>query len=227
MAGAGTRAPGGAGDGAAVPVMRTVPLLLRPVGRAIHWTPLLVAVTLMPALAALIAATAPVLRTDIALNLLRASMLFVGAAAAFALADDMATSTAALPSPRWLRQWLRTAMAMAAAAAGWAATYAIVAAGSDVGMSVPFAGAALEAAVAVAVAVAGAAFALRQPRERQAAIAGMATLALAFLGSLFLKGTWSPWPGPDDPRWDVVHLGWLAALAVSLAAILVAHRDGS
>lgn len=206
---------------------RAVPLLLRPLCHAIHWTPLIVAVTLMPALAGLIAATAPVLQPDVALNLLRASMLLIGAAAAFALADEMAISAAAVPSPRWLRQWLRTAMAMAAAAAGWLATYMVVAVWPDHRVSVPLAGAALEATVGVTVGLAGAAFAVRRLPQGHGAIAGTVTLSVAFFGSLFLRGDWSPWPRPDDPRWDTVHMGWLAALVMTVVATAIAHRDTS
>lgn len=38
-------------------------------------------------------------------------------------------------------------------------------------------------------------------------------------------GAWWPWPLPDDPRWDVIHAGRLAALPVPVAVLALAGRD--
>jgi hypothetical protein len=196
--------------------------LLLTLCRAVYWTPLLITATVMPALAVLL--TSPEAGTN-PHDLLRATALLIGAAAPFTLADDMAASTAALPSPRWLRQWLRTVLALGPAVIGWAATYAVIVTRSVDGAIVPLAGTALEAAVCVAVGLGGAAFAVRRVPDRHGAVYGMATLSAAFVGSLFLRGDWSPWPPPGDPRWDAAHTGWLLAAPVTVAALVIAHRD--
>jgi hypothetical protein len=208
-----------------MPVIRVVGPLLLPLCRAVNWTPLLVAGTVMPALAALVAAGTRGTAPGEALILLRASALLFGAAAAFTLTDDMAVNAAALPSPRWLRQWLRTLLALASASIGWMVTY-LAATGWSVGSAnVPLAGTAVEAVVGVTVGLAGAAFGVRRVPYRHGAVAGMATLFGAFVGSLFLPGNWSPWPLPGDPNWNTAHTGWLLATPVTMAALAIAHRD--
>jgi hypothetical protein len=197
--------------------------LLRPLGRAIHWLPLLVVTPVVPALAGLFRTLEGELPPGAALIMLRVAGTLLGAAAAFALPDPMAGSTAAVPSPRWLRQWLRTALALGYAATAWAVSYRIVAAWS-IGAP-PWWDITAEAAVCVAVGLAGAAFAVRRTPERLAATAGAATLFGLVFASLFLPGRWSPWPDIGEVHWDAVHAGWLAALPVTLAALAIAHRD--
>lgn len=137
----------------------------------------------------------------------------------------MAVSTAALPSPRWLRQWMRTCLALGSAAIGWTATYLATTAWSANGAKPPLAAAALEAAIGVTIGLTGAAFGVRRVPDRHGAVAGMATLFAAFVGSLFLPGDWSRWPSPGDPRWDAAHTGWLLAVPITIAALTIAHRD--
>lgn len=208
-----------------MPVIRIIRRLLVPLCRAIYWTPLLASGAVTPTLAVLITAGTGGITPADAIIVLRASALLVGAAAGFALADDMAVSTAALPSPRWLRQWLRTVLALGPSAIGWMATYAVTATSSADGTTAPLASAALEAVVLVAVGLAGAAFAVRRIPGRHGAVAGTATLLGALVGSLFLAGDWSPWPLPGDARWNTAHTGWLLALPITVAALTVAHRD--
>jgi hypothetical protein len=159
------------------------------------------------------------------LTFLRLTALLLGAAAAFTLADDMAVNTAALPSPRWLRQWMRTFLALGSAAIGWTATYLAATAWAADGVNPPLATTALEAAVGVTLGLTGAAFGVRRVPDRHGAVAGMATLFTAFVGSLFLPGDWSPWPSPGDHRWDTIHTGWLLVAPVTMAALTIAHRD--
>jgi hypothetical protein len=136
----------------------------------------------------------------------------------------MAASTAAVPSPRWLRQWLRTALALAYAAAAWTATYLIVTARSI--STLPRSDTTVEAAVCVTAGLAGAAFAVRRTPERHtAATAGAATLFALLAASLFLPLDQSPWPGPGAPHWDTAHTGWQLAAPITLAALAIAHRD--
>jgi hypothetical protein len=197
--------------------------LIRPLARAIYWLPLLAVTPIVPALAGLFGTIDDGLPPDLALVMLRAAGLLLGAAAAYALTDQMAASTAAVASPRWLRQWLRTALALTYAAAAWAATYLIVIARSL--SSLPRWDTTVEAAVCVAAGLAGAAFAARWVPERHGAATGAATLFALLVASLFLPADRSPWPGPGAPHWDAAHTGWLLAVPVTLAALAIAHRD--
>jgi hypothetical protein len=197
--------------------------MIRPLVRAIYWLPLLVVTPIVPGLAGLLGNAEDGLLPDLALVMLRTEGLLLGAAAAYALADQMTASTAALPSPRWLRQWLRTGLAVAYAAAAWAATYAIVAARAA--GAPPWWDTTVEAAVCAAGGLAGAAYAVRRTPQRHAGSAGAATLFALLLGSLFLPHDWSAWPSIGAPHWDAAHAGWLLALPVLLAALAIAHRD--
>jgi len=104
--------------------------LLRPLVRAIHWLPLLAVTPVVPALAGLFYALEGELPPRAALLMLRVDGALLGAAAALTLADLMAGSTAAVPTPRWLRQWLRTALAFGYEATAWTVSYRIIAAWS-------------------------------------------------------------------------------------------------
>lgn len=205
-------------------IVRVVPSLIRPLVRAIHWHPLLAVTPIVPAAAGLFGALIEGdLSPDLALVMLRVNGLLLGAAAAFALADQMAGSTAATPVPRWLRQWLRTGLALGYAAAAWAVGYRVVAAWPTAASS--WLDTTVEGAVCVVAGLAGAAFAVRRTPERHAAATGAATPFALTLTSLFLPARWSPWPSIGAANWDTAHTGWLAALPVALAAIAIAHRD--
>lgn len=205
-------------------IVRVALPLIRPLVRAIHWHPLLAVTPIMPAAAGLFDALIEGdLPPDLALVMLRVDSLLLGAAAAFALADQMAGSTAATPTPRWLRQWLRTGLALGYAAAAWAVTFRVVAAWSTT--APPWWDTTVEAAVCVAAGLAGAGFAVRRTPERHAVAASAATLLTLTLTSLFLPVRWSPWPSGGAATWDTAHTGWLAALPVALAAVTIAHRD--
>jgi hypothetical protein len=193
-----------------------------PLVRAIHWLPLLAVTPMVPALAGLLTLVRPLAGPD-ALMLLRASGVLLGAGAAFTLADAMAPSTGALPSPRWLVQWLRTVLALGYAGLAWTATYAVVVSRSA--QPPPFAGSALVAAVCVAVTMAGAGFAVRRAPERHAASAGPAVLFALLVATLFVPGRWSPWAPTDAPQWSAARNGWLVALVAAVLATALAHRD--
>jgi hypothetical protein len=198
--------------------------LVRPLARAISWVPLLAVTPIVPALAGLFGTIDDGLPPDLALVLLRADGLLLGAAAAYTLTDQMAASTAAVPSPRWLRQWTRTTLALTYAAAAWTGTYTIVTARST--SPLPQWDTTVEAAVCVTAGLAGAAFAVRRiPESHAAATAGAATLFTLLAASLFLPADWSPWPGPGTPHWDTAHTGWLLAIPLTLTALAIAHRD--
>lgn len=202
---------------------RTAMVLIRPLVRAVYWLPLLVVAPLVPALATLYGMVDDGLPPDLALIMLRTDGLLLGAAAAYPLADQMAASTAAVPSPRWLRQWLRTALALGFAAAAWTVAYLTVDARST--RSLPWWDTTVEAFVAVAVGLAGAAFAVRRGPDRFGAATGAATLFALLVASLFLPADRSPWPGPGAATWDAAHTGWRLAVPVTLAALAIAHRD--
>jgi hypothetical protein len=204
-------------------LVRVAASLIRPLVRAISWLPLLVVTPIVPAMAWLLGMVDGGLPPDLTLVMLRATGLLLGAAAAYALTDQMAASTAALPVPRWWRQWLRTALAGSYAALAWAGSYAAVAARST--GAPPWWDTTVEAAVCVACGLAGAGFLVRRVNERYAASAGAATLFALVLGSLFLPDDWSAWPEAGTPHWGPAHTGWLLALPVVLAGLAIAHRD--
>lgn len=77
----------------------------------------------------------------------------------------------------------------------------------------------------MALAMAGAAIVLRHTPEQHAVIAGGGTLLGAFVATLFLSDTWSPWSVPSDPRWDTTRTWWLATLPIALIVIALGHRD--
>ena len=204
-------------------LIRVAISLIRPLVRAIYWLPLLVVTPIVPVLAGMLGMLEDALPPKLALVMLRTAGLLLGAAAAYALADQMAGSTAALPAPRWLRQWLRTALAGAYVALAWAATYAMVTTRST--GAPPWWDTTVEAAVCVTAGLAGAAFLVRRVSERHAGSAGAATLIALLLASLFLPDDRSAWPSTGAPHWDAAHAGWLLALPVLLATLAIAHRD--
>jgi hypothetical protein len=193
-------------------------LLIRPVVRAIDWTPLLVACAVTLGLALIMAPT-----PYIASLVLRMSGLLLGAAAAFALVDPMAGSAGATPVPRWLRQWLRTVLAMGLAALAWGAALEIAAV--RVPSTLPRAGLVLEAAVTLMVSLAAAAVAVRRLPGRPAAFSGVvAQLATAAVVIAVLRQN-QPWPLIGEPRWDQAHRGWLLALPVPVLLLAIANAD--
>lgn len=199
--------------------------LVSPLARAVSWTPLLVAASVVPVIALLLSTTEAGLTPDVALNLLRAAAVLMGGGAAFALADDMAATTGALPVPRWLRQWTRTVLVVAVAAVAWVGSYLLTVLPLAPSAALPWPGIALEASVLAGTGLAAAAFAVRRVPERTGAAMGIVAASALTLGSLLLTGSWSPWAAPGDARWDSVHLGWLLALLLPLAALALAHRD--
>lgn len=194
-------------------------LLVRPVVRAIDWTPLLVAGVVTVGL--------PIVMTPtpyIAALVVRLSGLLLGAAAAFTLVDPMAGSTAATPVPRGVRQGLRTVAALAVAALAWGSGLEIAAA--RVASTLPRVGLTVEAAVTVLVSLAAAAMLVHRWPGRPAAFSGaVAQLAAAALAVAVLREN-QPWPAIGEPRWDLVHRGWLLALPVPVLLLVLAHADG-
>ncbi|GAA4576755.1 hypothetical protein [Planotetraspora kaengkrachanensis] len=203
-------------------LLRSAPALVRPLTRAIDWSPLAIAGSLIVCVAALVPPGEP-LGPVPALTLLRMAALLLGAAAGFALVDAMSASTAAVPVPRWVRQWARTAMALTAAGLVWGATYAIVSARLARGVAVTPSGLAVEAAVCMLVGVAGAATAVRRHSGRQAALAGAAAQLAACVAALITGG--GVWPSLGDEQWDLTHAWWLAALPLPVLVLVAAHRD--
>ncbi|MBO3749664.1 hypothetical protein J5X84_26595 [Streptosporangiaceae bacterium NEAU-GS5] len=167
--------------------------LVRPIGRAVDWVPLLVAGAAAIALAAL-AAPGERVGSGLALLLLRATAVLLGTAAGFALVDPLDEETEAAPAPRWVRQWLRAALALLAVA-GAGAVVALVLSWRVAGVvPVPLAGMALCALTGPA----GAALVVRALPGRVGGLAGGVALAVLCV---------------VDP-WDVAHLWWPVPLAI-------------
>jgi hypothetical protein len=188
--------------------------------RAIDWAPLLAAAALALLIAAVAAPDA-----NVTLLTLRASGVVLGAAAAFALVDPMAASTAALPRPRWRRQWLRCLLALALAMPAAAGCCAIAALRLPAAQALPLPGVALELATTIAVGLAVGAVAVRRLPGRGAALAGAIAQATVIAATFALRGGASPWPDAGDPRWSAAHQPWAVALPVALVLIASANRD--
>ncbi|MFF0180921.1 hypothetical protein ACFYPF_17640 [Micromonospora sp. NPDC005223] len=186
-------------------------LLLRPLIRAVPWGP--------PAVAALMSGLAvlPALLDDPAPGVglwgLRSAAVLFGAAASFAMVDRMAPLTV-VPMPRWLRQWLRLMVMLVPAAIGWLVLYAMVRSALGAAAIGPAKDLVVEAAVCGLTGLAGAAVAARYWHTSTAALAGPGTQAVLVAASLFLSGTYSPWPVPGTPNWSPVHRYWLASLPI-------------
>jgi hypothetical protein len=203
-------------------LVRSASALVRPLTRAIDWSPLAIAAVIAMSFAALVPPGEP-LSPVLALPLLRMTAVLLGAAAGFALVDAMAVSAGAVPVPRWVRQWARTVMAHTAGGLAWVATYAVVAARLAPGVVMPFSGLVVEATVCVLVGLAGSAMAVRRHPGRQAALAGAVVQLALYAGTRILGA--DAWPAPGDGRWDLAHTWWLAALPLLVLVLIAAHRD--
>ncbi|RJL35522.1 hypothetical protein [Bailinhaonella thermotolerans] len=198
--------------------------LIRPIVRAIDWIPLAVAGTLAVMMASLVEAGSA-LSVGTAFTLLRMMGVMLGAAAGFAVIDEMAASTGAAPVSRRLLQWLRCGLGGLTAGLSWGTACAIAAARLPQGGQLKVAGMAAEAAVCVAIGLLTASAAGRAHHGRAAALAGMGGLLVIASVSLVLRGPYWPWLYPDEENWEVVHYGWLAVLPLVLAALHRANRD--
>ncbi|GGS49262.1 hypothetical protein GCM10010156_04910 [Planobispora rosea] len=197
--------------------------LLRPVARAVDWTPLAAAGVLVVLLVSLIG-TGSALDPEISLMLLRMAGVLLGTAAGFAVVDAMDASTAAAPAPRGLRHRIRCALGGLTAAAFWAVACAVAVARLPQGGTFPVPGAAVEAAACVAAGLLAASVAGRVHQGKAAALAGTGGLLGVVAVSLALRGPYRPWIYPDEDTWGVVHRGWLAALALLLLALDLTGR---
>jgi hypothetical protein len=192
--------------------------LIPPLARAIDWTPLCAAALTMVTVVTVASPDPSVL-----LLILRMTSVLLGSAAAFALVDPMAVSTAAVPAPRWIRQWLRCLLALAAAAAAWSLAFTVASARSTGPLPLP--GLAVEAATCVAVALTGSALAVRRLPGTAAALAGLLTQITVIACTLALPAALRPWPGIGDPHWTPAHQGWAAALPAVIALLAQANTD--
>ncbi|TDD80115.1 hypothetical protein [Actinomadura rubrisoli] len=192
--------------------------LIPPLARAIDWTPLCAVALTMTTVAAIASPDPGVL-----LLVLRMTAVLLGSAAAFALVDPIAASTAAVPVPRWIRQWLRCLLALAAAAAAWSPVFTVASTRSTAPLPLP--GLAVEAATCVAVALTGSALAVRRLPGTAAALAGLLTQITLIACTLALPTALQPWPGVGDPHWTPAHQGWAVALPCVLALLARANTD--
>ncbi|NUT41123.1 MAG: hypothetical protein HOV86_14145 [Thermoactinospora sp.] len=200
---------------AAVPVTRSSAALLRFLIRAIDWAPLAVAGVLAVLLTWLAG-------TGELFTLLRMLGVLLGAAAGFAVADEMGPTIGATPVPRWLRQWLRAGLGGLTAMALWS-TACLIAASRMPTLRVP--GMAVEAATCIAVGLLAAAIAGRFHHGRVSGMAGLGGLLAIVSITLALRGPYWPWLYPQEANWEIVHVGWTVALAAALTALGWANRD--
>ncbi|GAA0939177.1 hypothetical protein [Nonomuraea longicatena] len=198
--------------------------LIGPLARAIDWTPLAVTGTLAVVMASVIEAGSA-LGVGTAFTLLRMMGVMLGAAAGFAVIDELTVSTGAVPVPRWLRQWLRCGFGGLTAGLSWGIACAVAVARLPEGGHLKVAGMAVEAAVCIAIGLLTASIAGRTHQGKAAALAGMGALLVIVAVSLVLRGPYWPWLYPDEENWEVVHHGWLALLPLTLAALSWANRD--
>ncbi|WP_157529861.1 hypothetical protein [Microtetraspora niveoalba] len=160
-----------------------------------------------------------------ALTLLRMMGVLLGAAAGFAVIDEMSASTAATPVSRRLRQWLRCGFGGLAAGFSWALASAVASARLPEGAELRVPGMAVEAAVCVALGLLAASVAGRVHQGRAAALAATGALLAIVSVSLVTRGPYWPWLYPQEGNWEAVHYGWLAVLPPALAALHWAGRD--
>ncbi|WP_433258091.1 hypothetical protein ACQPYK_22425 [Streptosporangium sp. CA-135522] len=198
--------------------------LIRPIARAIDWIPLAVTGMLAVVMASLLEAGSA-LGVGTAFTLLRMIGVLLGAAAGFAVIDEMTVSTAAAPVPRWLHQWLRCGFGGLTAGLLWGIACAVAVARLPEGGELRAAGMAAEAAVCIAIGLLTASVAGRVHRGKAAALAGMGGLLVIVSVSLVLRGPYWPWLYPQEANWEIVHYGWLALLPPVLAALSWANRD--
>lgn len=194
--------------------------LVKPIARAIDWVPLAATGTLAVVMALVIEAG-----VGTAFTVLRMLGVMLGAAAGFAVIDEMGASTGAAPVPRWLRQWLRCGFGAAAAGLSWGVACAIAVARLPEGGQLKVAEMAVEAAVCITIGLLAASIAGRLHQGKAAALAGMGGLLVIVSVSLVLRGPYWPWLYPDERNWELVHRGWLAVLPLTLAALSWANRD--
>ncbi|WP_371670529.1 ABC transporter [Streptomyces sp. NBC_00289] len=149
------------------------------------------------------------------LNLLRAAALAFAMGLAFLLDDPARDTTAAVPTPRPVRQTLRAALVAPLAALWWTAALLLVPAE----LRPPVGGITLEAAATLTLALAAAAAALRfgrQPRPGIPVAAGL--LFTATLAPLLLPNRWTLFAIPKAANWQAAHDRWSAVL---VAAVVV------
>lgn len=190
--------------------------LVRPLTRAIDWTPLAVAVPLTVALIAPLGLLVP----DNAPVMQRIAALLLGSAAAFALVDPLDRDTAATPVPRWLRQGLRAGMALMVAASAWAAVCVITTSRMPEEVRPPLSALATEASALIVVGLVGAAFALRHQANRSKALAGGIVQIGYAVAIIPLAGL-----PPGTAEGNLAHLSQAAALPALLLCLAFASRD--
>jgi hypothetical protein len=196
--------------------------LLRPIGHAVPWLPL-VGAAVLSALALLPALLAPP-EPYPALQGLRVAAVMLGAGASFAMVDRMAPATVA-PTPRWLRQWLRVAMVVVPGAAVWLALHAVAVATLRPDAAAPMRDLAVEAAVCGLTGVAGAAVTARYRHTATGALGGPMTQFTLVVATLFIDDDHSAWLPPGHPLWTAIHHYWSLALLLVVATLVLANRD--
>ncbi|MFC7528965.1 hypothetical protein [Actinoplanes sp. GCM10030250] len=212
-------------------------LLVPHLVRAVPWWPLVGAVSLAILAQLPLLAEEPSGRAVLTGLWLAAGVL--GAAAAFALPDGMA-STVITPVPRWVRQWLRTGLVVLPAGVVWALLYMAarhiagpeavgdgLVAGAGIGAgAVGGAGfVVLQAAVCGLLPVAVAAIGARYRDTASGALFGPVAQGMVLVGSLFFSDRASPWSVPGAGEWTTAHRVWPVALVLVLGTLLWGNRE--
>ncbi|MFI6291318.1 hypothetical protein ACIBEJ_07000 [Nonomuraea sp. NPDC050790] len=205
--------------------LRVASLLVRPLVRAVDWTPLALVALLTAALAGLVR-FGQVLPGGDALLLMRVSGTLLGGAAAFGLVDAMSADLGAAAVPRWVRQALRCLLPGAAAVAIWLAAFAYVLTRLPEGALFPVGDLLVEMGVCLGIALAAAASAVRLAPGRQAAMAAVVVQMALVLATILLPDQVRLWPPTCGfGHWDQAHGFWLAMLPVPYLWLVVAGRD--
>lgn len=215
--------------GSGPPVRRTrwrpAILLVRPLLKAIDWTPLAI-VTAFAAVLLTAVQAGETLPPGDALLLMRITGTLLGSAATFALVDAMSADLGAATVPRWVRQALRCLLAGGAAVVIWLAAFAYALSRLPAEALFPIGDLLIEMGVCLGIGLAAAATAVRHAQGRQAAMAAVVVQLGLVLGTILLPEQIRLWPPTCGfGHWDEAHAFWLAMLPVPYACLLLANRD--
>lgn len=151
--------------------------------------------------------------------LLRLAAVALCVAAAFALDDPAAETTAAAPAPLLFRRALRLALVLPLVGVAWALLL-------GAGGPVPEGGLTLELAAMLAFALAASAWAAAYVADGRGGLAAAPVLLVALAAAaIALPERWTLFAGAADPRWTAAHARWTAVLVLALLALLAASVD--
>ncbi|MFF0739009.1 hypothetical protein ACFYVL_01295 [Streptomyces sp. NPDC004111] len=195
--------------------------LTRHIVRATAWRPMTATALLIPVVAAvlLLMYDEHLMPPQITANLLRATAVLLATAAGTLLADPTVATTAAVPSPRFLRQTMRLALAVTLVALVWALTSWLLITFTPPLDPGTLSGLAQEALALTLITLTGTAWRTRHHNDPTAPLVGLGLTLVFLTATAPLRGDWSLWATPGTGHWDAVHAGW-TVLAVAAALVL-------